>query len=84
MTRQIRATESGTQQTLRALRQLQEELRGVAVGDEAPAESDVFVVTDHGSMLHRPSCPAVAGRKVHVVDDTDTANRRACSICIAD
>ena len=85
MTRQIRATETGTQQTLRALRQLQEELRTVGLeGGEAAPATDVFVATEHGSMLHRPSCPAVAGRKVHVVDDADTANRRACSICIGD
>ncbi|MBV8979858.1 MAG: hypothetical protein JO086_03060 [Acidimicrobiia bacterium] len=84
MTRQIRATETGTQQTLRALRQLQEELRTVGVEGEAPAEADVFVATEHGSMLHRPTCQAVAGRKVHVVDDRSAAKYRACSICIAE
>ncbi|MBV8984948.1 MAG: hypothetical protein JO248_10970 [Acidimicrobiia bacterium] len=86
MTRQIRATETGTQQTLRALRQLQEELRTGGVGGEvaSPSGADVFVATQHGSMLHRPTCPAVAGRNVHVVDDRSAAKYRACSICITD
>ncbi|MBV9283683.1 MAG: hypothetical protein JO176_03645 [Acidimicrobiia bacterium] len=86
MTRQIRATETGTQQTLRALWQLQEELRTGGVGGEvaSPSGADVFVATQHGSMLHRPTCPAVAGRNVHVVDDRSAAKYRACSICITD
>lgn len=86
MTRQIRATETGTQQTLRALRQLQEELRTGGVGGDVASstDADVFVATQHGSMLHRPTCPAVAGRNVHVVDDRSAAKYRACSICITD
>jgi hypothetical protein len=82
MARQIRVTETASEQTLRALTRLQEELRGVIATGEAAAATDVLVVTEHGSMVHRPTCPAVAGRTVHVVNDPSAY--RACTICMSD
>ncbi|HZU78890.1 MAG TPA: hypothetical protein VE991_03145 [Acidimicrobiales bacterium] len=81
MTRQIRATETGSQQTLRALARLEEKLDGTATGS-APSATGVFVVTEHGSMLHRPSCPAVADKSVRILDRPDTTRYRPCTICM--
>ncbi|MBV9412815.1 MAG: hypothetical protein JO148_14590 [Acidimicrobiia bacterium] len=82
MARQIRVTETTSQQTLRALVRLHEELRLVTGPAEDNAATDVLVVTSHGSMVHRPTCPAVAGRVVRVVDDPSAY--RACTICMSD
>jgi hypothetical protein len=84
MARQIRTTEATSQQTLRALTRLQEDLRAATAVGAAPPTDDVFVVTEHGSMLHRPDCPAVAGRNVRTVDGSSATNYRVCSICTAD
>ena len=80
MTRQIRATETGNRQTLRALSRLEDKISGRAVTDAGSA--GVLVVTEHGSMLHRPSCPAVAGQSVRVLDPTDTTSYKPCAICL--
>jgi hypothetical protein len=82
MTRQIRATESGSQQTLRALARLEEKMGASAGGAVAVGATGVFVATEHGSMLHRPNCPAVAGKSVRILDQADTATYRPCSICM--
>ena len=79
MTRQIRATETSGQQTLRALERLEGR---IGTGTSAPsAAPSVFVVTEHGSMLHRPTCPAVADRSVRIVDPVQAADYRPCAVC---
>ena len=85
LTRQIRATETGTQQTLRALARLEDKTNSTAaVGTSAPGTGAVFVVTEHGSMLHRPPCPAVADKPVRIVERPDMTRYRPCSICMPD
>jgi hypothetical protein len=84
MTRQIRATETTGQQMLRALERLQGDNGGAssaAVGAGTAAAGEVLVVTEHGSMLHRPTCPAVAQRSVRIVDRTQTADFQPCAVC---
>jgi hypothetical protein len=84
MTRQIRATETAGQQMLRALERLQGNTGGgvsAGAGSGTSATGEVLVVTEHGSMLHRPTCPAVAERRVRIVDRTQTADYQPCAVC---
>ncbi len=84
MIRQIRATETTGQQMLRALERLQGKTGGdvsAGVGSGTRAAGEVLVVTEHGSMLHRPTCPAVAERSVWIVDATQAANYQPCEVC---
>jgi hypothetical protein len=79
MTRQIRATESGTEQALRALSRLEEKLSAGA--RDASLENGTLVVTERGSMVHRPACRAVVGKKVRVVDRIEASGLRPCAVC---
>jgi hypothetical protein len=83
MTRQIRATETTGQQTLRALERLEGRVGSgtPATGGRAITAPSIFVVTEHGSMLHRPTCPAVADRSVRIVDPAQGADYRPCAVC---
>jgi hypothetical protein len=83
MTRQTRATESGTQQTVQALARLEQKLATLAATvDGSPSHvAMVFVMTEHGSMLHRPTCPVVAGKTVRVFDQGDAGRYQPCTIC---
>ncbi|SRR5579875_89628 len=82
--RQVRATEAGSQQTLRALARLYDLLasQGTAGTPEAERPAGVVVVTERGSMMHRPGCPAVADRTVRVLSPSDAAGYRSCGICM--
>jgi hypothetical protein len=83
MARQARATEAGTQQTVQALVRLEQKLTALgATSDGSPSRpASLFVVTEHGSMLHRPSCPVVVGKSVRVLDLPDTSRYQPCTIC---
>ncbi len=82
MTRQIRATETTGQQTLRALERLEGRIGPGTPGVAgATAASSVLVVTEHGSMVHRPTCPAVADRNVRIVDQSRAGDYRPCAVC---
>jgi hypothetical protein len=83
MTRQLRATEAGTQQTLRALARLEDQRASEAISSSnlSPAAA-VLVVTEHGHMLHRTTCPAVADRSVRIVQGEDEiAGYQPCTVC---
>lgn len=86
MIRQIRATETGTQQTMRVLTRIEDKITAGGApgtpGGAAEAGAGVFVVTEHGSMLHRPTCPAVADKSVRILERPDTTRYRPCSICM--
>ncbi len=82
MTRQIRATETTGQQTLRALERLEGRIGpGTQEAAGGAGASSVLVVTEHGSMVHRPTCPAVADRSVRIVDRSRAGDYRPCAVC---
>lgn len=98
MARQIQASESSSRQVLEALERLEARGAGVATGAvPAPAAGSapgvtpsagaatpvVYVVTEHGSMRHRPECPAAAGQSVRVVSGPEAGHYRPCAICLA-
>jgi len=83
MTRQIRATETGNRQTLQALSRLEDKVGAGTSGGagSSASQTDVLVVTEHGSMVHRPSCPLVADKMVRIVDRAEVHELRPCGVC---
>jgi hypothetical protein len=81
MARQVRATESGTQQVLRALARRDGQGALDSSGTAAGRPLSVLVVTEQGSMLHRPTCPAVTDRNVRIVSLDGAAGYRPCTVC---
>ena len=83
MSRQIRATETGSRQTLRALAKLEGKMTGASSAGAAAGVGAVFVVTEHGSMFHRPTCPTVTDKNVRIVDHPEPTRHRPCGICMS-
>jgi hypothetical protein len=80
LTRQVRATETGNQQTQRALARLSERLDGVVTtGGRTGAR--VLVVTELGSMVHTTTCPIVVDKPVRIVDRVDPNRNQLCTVC---
>jgi hypothetical protein len=80
----VRATESGTQQTLRALTRLENKLGPEKTSQAEESDrplSGVLVITEHGSMVNDALCPAVVGKSVQVVSRDEIGAYRPCDIC---
>jgi len=92
MTRQIRATEEGNELTRRAFARLEAQMAadrpaGGASAGATPAAGiggvgvRTLVATEHGTMLHRPDCPIVAGKEHLRVVASGTAGYQPCGVC---
>jgi hypothetical protein len=83
MTRQIRAIETGNQQTTRALSRVEAQLRALstAVVTAAASSGPALVATERGTLLHRPECKVVS-TKAHLRQIAPgTPGFRGCQVC---
>jgi hypothetical protein len=92
MTRQIRVTEEGNELTRQAFARLEAQMAAdrraapagaIAVTSAAtsPEATGALVATEHGTMLHRPDCPIVAGKEHLRAVEPDAAGYQPCGVC---
>ena len=68
MTRQIRVTEEGNELSRQAFARIE-------------AQMAALVATEHGTMLHRPDCPIVAGQEHLRLVEAGTPGYQPCGVC---
>jgi hypothetical protein len=86
MTRQIRATEEGNELTRQAFARIEAQMdadRGAATaaGPAGAVATGALVATEHGSMLHRPDCPIVAGKEHLRRVEPGAPGFQPCGVC---
>ena len=80
--RQAAEARAIAERTLRSLERI-EHVLGQGFG--VRAADDVLVVVGDGTLVHRPSCPMLAGKEdVRPVDAKDAAELRQCPVCEPD
>ena len=85
ITRQIQETRRQADETGEALRQIRDLLASGAVSAASSSKASTgngsYVVTEKGTMFHRPDCVVVAGREDLRTVDPDAEGFEPCRVC---